>query len=177
MLANPIICIYIHVFLTLLLWYMSPRNPCSISCYNLELVHQFSPGAYRAACSGGWVSRVFFPLTLFRVSPGLSHDLFSSPHSSRRLYEVQAKISGHRVMNMDDLLQCTVCPIFLARGQRLIWVPRRLIERVFCEVYYNKTFFGKAFCAKIYMYARIRDRSVTPVFMFHYCFLSTFKVF
>ena len=44
----------------------------------------------------------------------------------------------------------------------------------------NITLFGKAYYEKIYtyvMYARIRDRSVTPVFMFHYCFLSTFKVF
>ena len=49
--------------------------------YYVQRVRLFSPGAYRASAREVEGQQFFLALTLFRVSVGLIHDLFFSPHS------------------------------------------------------------------------------------------------
>ena len=96
-------------------WVKASSNQLPIPTRTIQRVHFFSPGAYRAVCYRGGTFKDFFEaLRLFRVSLGLSHVRFSSPHSPPLLSKeskkqtntsladgsISPKISGHAVVGI-----------------------------------------------------------------------------
>ena len=112
------------------------------------------------------VNRFCLALMLFRVLLGLSHGLFSSPHSDPRssistrvqksntsladgsIYKLQAKISGHAValllliLNL-CFLKLSLVTLPLCSSVLFIFIPSSLLQKDI-EFYYPKKFFVKA---------------------------------